>query len=656
MSGAGRSIGAEQFYVTHCVPADSVRREAGYSVRAASTTASGLLDEAFHYPPYGLPFDMWRDRPEPGAAPRRLARTVSPRGGVWVAHSAYLAKDSVGRDRSFFSHLMLLPAASPAAVLRSWGAPEWTVRYPSGESKALPAATLPDDDLVCDASLTAFLGDRPPWPTAPCVDVCPLRLRVLPASSRRDLLARALHAVQLLAAEKPGSRKRLFIHAEPGVVALLLYGCVRLLPPEMTDDLTFSTFEPYHRDIRNYRLARVVGTYLGPNGGSLEPELGAKQGITLDTFTHGRSSTELSGIMPTGLTGLVNVAVTGHWEGLAEARRALAEAGDEGDDWIQNEVARARAELQANPALAGAPDSDPALPTSAGAPAIRRAVGSYDAQISRANPACLLFLIDQSGSMADPFIGAGGTSKAATVADAVNRLLQNVVLRSAKADGVRDYFRVGVIGYGTTVKAGLGGTTPFNVLVPVSRLGERPLRVDARVKKVLDAHGRVTEQKVKFPVWYDPVSGGQTAMCEALRVAGLAVKGFLDEFPNSYPPIVLNLTDGLPSDGNPQEAARAIRTISTADGNVLLFNLLISKVPVTPAYFPADEASFPETEAKLLFRMSSALPPKLWAAARNEGHAVKPGARGVVLNADPTAIVRFLDIGTRVSPGGNRPV
>ncbi|AWM42221.1 hypothetical protein C1280_12040 [Gemmata obscuriglobus] len=287
---------------------------------------------------------------------------------------------------------------------------------------------------------------------------------------------------------------------------------------------------------------------------------------------------------------------------------------------------------------------------------MRRAVGSYDAQISRANPACLLFLIDQSGSMGDPFIGAGGTSKASTVADAVNRLLQNVVLRSAKADGVRDYFRVGVIGYGTTVKAGLGGATPSNVLIPVSRLGEHPLRVDTRVKKVLDAQGRVTEQKVKFPVWYDPISGGQTAMCEALGVAGQAVKEFVYEFPNSYPPIVLNLTDGLPSDGNPQEAARAIRNISTADGNVLLFNLLISKVPVTPAYFPADESGFPETEAKLLFRMSSALPPKLWAAARNEGHAVKPGARGVVLNADPTAIVRFLDIGTRVSPGGNRPL
>ncbi len=96
----------------------------------------------------------------------------------------------------------------------------------------------------------------------------------------------------------------------------------------------------------------------------------------------------------------------------------------------------------------------------------------YSAPITRTNPACLLFLIDQSGSMADPFVGAGGASKAVAVADAVNRLLQNVVLRSAKADGVRDYFRVGVLGYGKTVTAGLGGAAPFSVLIPVSKVGD----------------------------------------------------------------------------------------------------------------------------------------------------------------------------------------
>jgi hypothetical protein len=139
-------------------------------------------------------------------------------------------------------------------------------------------------------------------------------------------------------------------------------------------------------------------------------------------------------------------------------------------------------------------------------------------------------------------------------------------------------------------------------------------------------------------------------MCEAFAAAGLAVKGFIDEFPNAYPPIVLNMTDGLPSDGNPQKHARMIRNMTTTDGNALVFNLQFSKTAAAADYFPATEDFLSDTCAKLLFRMSSPLPPKLRDVARSEGHLVQPGAKGVVINADATAVVRFLDIGTRLTP------
>jgi hypothetical protein len=277
---------------------------------------------------------------------------------------------------------------------------------------------------------------------------------------------------------------------------------------------------------------------------------------------------------------------------------------------------------------------------------------TYAAQISRTNPACWLFLIDQSQSMSEPFVGGAGQTKATVVADALNRLIQNVVLRSAKADGIRDYFRIGVIGYGATVKAGLGGSVPFKILIPVSELGVHPLRVETRTKLTPDGAGGVVEQKVKFPVWFDAAASGKTPMCEALAAAGLAVKGFVDEFPNAYPPMVLNLTDGMPTDGNPQINARMLCNQGTSDGSALLFNLLISSKPVPADYFPNTEEHLPDVFSKLLFRMSSVLPPRLWEAARAEGHDLKLKARGVVINADPTAIVRFLDIGTRVTPSG----
>lgn len=76
---------------------------------------------------------------------------------------------------------------------------------------------------------------------------------------------------------------------------------------------------------------------------------------------------------------------------------------------------------------------------------------AYSAEISRTNPTCFLFLIDQSGSMSDPIGGQSGSRKADGVADAINKLLQNLIIKSSKSEGVRDYFHIGVIGYGADV-------------------------------------------------------------------------------------------------------------------------------------------------------------------------------------------------------------
>ena len=281
----------------------------------------------------------------------------------------------------------------------------------------------------------------------------------------------------------------------------------------------------------------------------------------------------------------------------------------------------------------------------------------YSAQISRTNPACILLLIDQSRSMEEPFATRAGDdttgvpSKAAAVADAVNRLIQNLVLRSAKADGVRDYFRVGVIGYGKNVKACLGGKLPFDCMLPISRLSDKPLRVETHSAIVPDDSGDLVEQTSKYPVWYDAEANGPTPMSEAMAAAALAVTGFIGAFPNAYPPIVLNITDGKPTDADPQPNARTLRGLKTTDGKALLFNLLISSDPTLPVYFLSDDSLITDTYSKLLFRMSSKLPPQMWQAARAEGIDVAPEARGVVFNAVPTAVVRFLDIGTRVTPG-----
>src|SRR5436190_9722124 len=98
----------------------------------------------------------------------------------------------------------------------------------------------------------------------------------------------------------------------------------------------------------------------------------------------------------------------------------------------------------------------------------------YEAELTRANPTCLLFLIDQSSSMAEPFGGQADKPKAQGVADGINRLLQNLILKCAKSDGIRDYFHVGVIGYGGRVAWALSGPLSGHKLVPISLVANNP--------------------------------------------------------------------------------------------------------------------------------------------------------------------------------------
>jgi hypothetical protein len=237
------------------------------------------------------------------------------------------------------------------------------------------------------------------------------------------------------------------------------------------------------------------------------------------------------------------------------------------------------------------------------------------------------------------------------VADALNRLLQNLVLKCAKADGVRDFFHVGMISYGGPVASAFGGALAGSTLVPISQIADNPLRVELRSRKVDDGAGGVLEQQFKFPVWFEARPAGRTPMCGALRKAKEFLEPFLAGHPSCYPPIVINITDGQPTDGNPLEPARELRELASQDGNVLLFNAHLSEKQSRPIEFPSSPTSLPDEFAELLFRMSSELPPKLLEAARADGFAAGPQARGFVFNADVVAIIRFLDIGTRVAQG-----
>ena len=271
----------------------------------------------------------------------------------------------------------------------------------------------------------------------------------------------------------------------------------------------------------------------------------------------------------------------------------------------------------------------------------------YSAEISRTNPSCFLFLVDQSGSMEDGWAGEPGKQKADGLATIINRLLQNLVLKCAKSEGVRDYYHVGVIGYGASVGPAFGGALAGQELAPISAIANLPARIEERTRKMDDGAGGLVEQAIRFPVWFDPVAKGGTPMCAALARARTVLTGWLAEHPQGFPPIVINITDGESTDGDPTAAAAALRDLRTDDGDVILFNLHLSSQQAAPVQFPSGDAVLPDKWAKLLFGLSSPLPEFMARIAAQEGFAVGEGARGFAFNADMVTVIQFLDIGTR---------
>src|SRR5256885_1305209 len=104
----------------------------------------------------------------------------------------------------------------------------------------------------------------------------------------------------------------------------------------------------------------------------------------------------------------------------------------------------------------------------------------YSAEISRKNPGCFIFLLDQSASMEDPFGGSSDRRKADELATIINKLLHNLSIRCAKGDSIYDYFHVAVIGYGqdSVVKSAFDGAAlVFNL--PLSSAAGTPIELPA---------------------------------------------------------------------------------------------------------------------------------------------------------------------------------
>ena len=281
----------------------------------------------------------------------------------------------------------------------------------------------------------------------------------------------------------------------------------------------------------------------------------------------------------------------------------------------------------------------------------------YQQTFSRTTPGCIMLLVDRSDSMKQQW-GNSGLTLAEEAARAINKLLLELCVKSTKEHGgaMRRYFYCGILGYGFCpgtggegVEVALPGPLADRGIVPLPDLADHPIAV--REEPSVDA----VLSRSRVPAWIDPYHGFRTPMCQAIATAGSYLYGWANAFPNSFPPIVINITDGMVTDSPYDGAdiatwAQRLTTIATNDGPTLLFNIFLSPTPGNGVWFPASPASLPQPGPGL-FSISSEMPRPMADNARSAQVQVSPGARGLVFNADLAMLVKFLEIGTRVTVG-----
>jgi hypothetical protein len=263
--------------------------------------------------------------------------------------------------------------------------------------------------------------------------------------------------------------------------------------------------------------------------------------------------------------------------------------------------------------------------------------GPYEQPINSNFPGFFVILIDQSKSMDEGF---GETQKHVFAANVINKVIYEI--RSAAQEGteIKDRCFVVVIGYGAETKALIAQKT--------SELKSKIIRVEQR--KFTQKDG--SQIDLRMPIWLEPKAVNGTPMDAAFDLAFNLTSGFCSSKPESFPPIVINITDGVPNDlqhggkgERTRDAARRLLTLKTRHGELLLFNAHIGNYQLGPVLLPNEKSQLNDPYAQYLFDFTSPIPKPMFKLAEMVGFSPKPGARGMVFNADADGLIKLLNFG-----------
>lgn len=284
----------------------------------------------------------------------------------------------------------------------------------------------------------------------------------------------------------------------------------------------------------------------------------------------------------------------------------------------------------------------------------------YDTRISRDRPACVVFLIDQSGSMDNTWGIDNSKTKAEMVATYVNNAINEIINICQKSEPEPlHYFDIAVIGYGQNddeAQIIWEGDLEGKAFVSPAELKANPTGNQGEIEVERKTFKGVSMVKIPVPFWFDATAQSLTPMGSAIDLCNNIVAKWVGSHKNSFPPIVINITDGDQTDCNNEiliEKAYLLKQNSTLYGNTLLFNIHISDDETDrPVAFPSHSAELPDNEqSKTLFAMSSNLPEifnrRIAIEILKQDFSSQKTFVAMAYQASIEQFVKFLDIGTK---------
>ncbi len=279
----------------------------------------------------------------------------------------------------------------------------------------------------------------------------------------------------------------------------------------------------------------------------------------------------------------------------------------------------------------------------------------YSQSITLAHRTAFVIMLDQSASMNEyVFFDNHKMLKAEAVAEIANRTLFELIERARRGSEVRDYYDLAVVGYsGDKVRSLLTLSDEDFSFIPISQLAQRDVEQVVWSGEYELEDGQRAILLNKTPLYVTSQAEGATPMFEAMMVTRDMVGEWCSRRENaeSFPPIIINITDGEFSDCTVDEirdTTHQIRRYSTKYGNVLLLNLHIASYCDRQLIFPTrKEVESSSPLARILAECSSVMPNGFnTMITEYRGSMHNPPYIGMSYNAPITEVLNMINIGS----------